>query len=200
MKGFAEKCLVILPKDETVSDMSEDAERLLYASISSLLKFLDELEIQACFFNTDAVAVYYNQQKPIKFLSALTPEDNFYAKRNFTDVVFKCMENEESIYEKARVKYPLKKTETPEERLIEVEKREKFIKHETIKNEKFIVDFSQKNNPQVKITPKEGDGKFIFKVSLMNYTVTATVNGVPVDITYIIKDFNALKPLYEWRE
>lgn len=199
MKDFAETALILLPKVEMVEARSEDYEHLLKKSVSNLhKKLIRDYNIRPKYFTTNEEALLIGVKDAL-WVDACTPEDAFFIKRN-TDFLKNKPEGEqlEDLYEKARKKYPLKRGAAFEERCNLITQREKFISSMFIKKQKVIFTFELPSDSYYKVKSEELDGRIIYQVSPVNFVVTATFSGYPIDIASITNYNGATRPLHSW--
>lgn len=199
MKGFTDKAIILLPRFGVYNAKPGEWQRLFKLSVSNMVKFLKMNEIEAYTFNTDDISDLMGIPD-LKQLDLLTQEDRLLLETFFLDGK-KAPSGEpisQDIIKETTKKYPVKRGTSKEEKLAIFEKRDKFISRKLIEQSKLVISWEVKSGAYYKVESKEGDQRIIVNVSPLNFSIEASLSGIPVDVIDIFNYTKARSPLHTW--
>lgn len=198
MRGFTDKGIMLMPKEETWNSRGIDYQLSLRKSVNAAIAYFKSLGITMHCFTTNDVALKLNP-KGVEWVDCSAPEDIFFIKKNvegFSNIPSGLQIDE--IYDETRKKIPVGKGLSIEERFEIVEKRDKMSANNYIAEQKLVVTFEHPQNSYYKVAGKADDGRIIFKVSHINFLVTCVLSGNPIDAPTITGYNGATRPIYMW--
>lgn len=201
MKGFTDKALVLLPKDESVYQRGPGYMANLKLALDVILEYLASRGIEAHMFYTDDVARDIGYGKA-KFVSSLGKGDLFFVSKNckgMGEAMKLPMITYDDAYAKALKKVPVVNDLPLELHFSDVVKRSNHASREIIKKYKVIVNFVRKGNPNYSVKSKSGDGVILVNIDALTFIPTTYMSGDEVNQCGILDVPYGNRSLLVWR-
>lgn len=195
MKGFSDRILVILPKEETVSGASYMYKSYFKTIISKITKvFKQEFDMQTFYLRSNMLDDY-----PVigaKQIYDFCPSDSAFLKR----VAFISPVEDNSfseIKDMAKEKFRHERGMSDIERFAVIDSRQRFIGNKIIQEYRVVIDFQKTNNKYYTVKPVAGDKMKIF-VNFNTFTVTGFIGDINIPVKELFQKDYACMPMYQW--
>lgn len=202
MKGFTKQGLLIFPKRKNYEALSNgdvyyDA---LDKAVNNAMDLIDSIDAKSYALTTDEIAIEI-APSDILWIDVITPEDKFFLKRNISD--YKSMPDADielptEYLEDARVRYPIEKGVSKEERLKIIREREKFLFRKLALETRLIFSFEVPSSRSYPLPNKYEDDRILIDAGTNNMKVKALIFGEPGDLVEVFSNKTLRRSIDRW--
>ena len=198
MKGFTDKCIILLPQMRYVETRQKTWDSQLITSVNTLCKYFERNGIASEFFaNDDTAHAYVPNLENV--VGCILPEDvelfslnsGYVPQISVTDPV---LENS------TREKYPAARGLSDEEREQLMGKRIKYLVDRFLRTYQLVVDFSYKTTFRWPTNKFLKSNKLVVFIRPDTFEAIATLNTQPCAIHTVFTNLGSGLPVHMWKE
>lgn len=195
MKGFSNKILVLLPKEESVAGASYLYRTYLKVITERINEvFEKEFGMSAYYLRSNALDEY-----PVR--GAKQIYDFCKSDATFLSRVAGITPMDDASYmeikEEAKQKFRTERGMADTERFSIIDKRQRYIGNKIVKDFKVVIDFQKNNNKYYTVKPAKGDKMKIF-VDFNTFTLNCYLGEMNIPAKTMLQKEYACLPMYKW--